>query len=132
VQFDFIKTVDTRVLFINLFFLLVIGFVPFSVSLIRHYPAYEMSYVLYISNLLLISLILLLHWYYASKGNNIISNEVAPEMRKRYMILSAAPVLIFVLAMLMSFVNKRLALLIIYMDPVFYFVYRSLKKKSNR
>jgi TMEM175 potassium channel family protein len=132
-QFKYLKFVDGFIFSLNIFFLLIIGFVPFSVGLKMRYPEFELPYIIYITNLLLIGIILFLQWYYISKHDEISNDGIPAGLRKRVLILSAIPIGIFALSFAVAFVNIRAALFIIYLDPIFYFFYRILfRGKKNK
>lgn len=123
-QFDYVKSVNMRVLILNIMFLLIIGFVPFSVSLIKHYPNYEISFIIYVLNLFIISLILFSHWLYIAKEKNQLSEGITFPDKKKMIMITIVPMLIFILAFIVSFYNKRLALFIVYLDPLYYLFYK--------
>jgi uncharacterized membrane protein len=131
-QFKYLKAVDGFIFTINIFFLLVIGFVPFTVGLKIRYPHYNLPFIIYILNLLLISISLFWQWYYISKHDRILGESFQPEMRKKFLILSAIPMAIFSASLAVSFVNIRAALFVIYIDPIFYFFYRMFLREKKK
>ncbi|MBK8551225.1 MAG: DUF1211 domain-containing protein [Ignavibacteria bacterium] len=128
-QFNFFESVDRVVIMLNILFLLLIGFVPFTVGLKKDYPMVQFPFILYVSNLTLISLILTIQWEYAMKKKFIIKDELSSLLRKRFFIMSVMPIVIFVSAFIVSFFHVRLAFLMIYLFPIFYILSKRLVKE---
>ncbi|MEO8209228.1 MAG: TMEM175 family protein [bacterium] len=131
VQFKYLKSVNMQILTINIFFLLLTGLVPFSVEMMKRYPDDNLPFMIYDINLLVISILLFLQWYYISRNDNIIIDNVLPEMRKKLLFLSFVPIIIFTVSLGISFYNTRIAFLFVYVLPVFYLVYSKLRKTTS-
>lgn len=127
-MFNFFESVDRVMIMLNLLFLLLIGFVPFTVSLKKDYPHVQFPFIIYVSNLILISLILSIQWEYALKNKFILKDELSPLLKKRFLYMSVMPVAIFVFAFIVSFYQVRLAFLIIYLLPIFYLLSKKIVK----
>jgi len=133
IHFKYIEKVDRGLLGINIIFLLFIGFVPFSIGVVMRYYGHLLPTLLYIFNLLIISVILFIHWHYILKNNELISiSESEYEFIRKFKIISFIPILIFTVAAVIAFFNIRLAFFFIYLDPLFYFAYRTIIKISNK
>jgi len=128
-QFNFFDAVDRVIIILNILFLLLIGFVPFTVGLKKDYPAVQFPFILYVSNLTVISLILSLQWEYALKKKFIIRDELSSLVKKRFFMMSVIPILIFAAAFIVSFFHVRLAFLTIYLFPVFYVLSKKIVKE---
>lgn len=127
IHFKFLESVNRQVLGINIVFLLFIGFIPFSVGIVMRYYGQIIPTLIYISNLLIISLILHFHWHYISEKSNLLKiSDSENEYVKKFKFLSIIPTLIFLSALIVAFINVRVAFYIIYLDPIFYFVYRRI------
>ena len=110
---------------------MLIGFVPFSVGLVMRYNDIQLPTLIYIINLLLISVILSIQGWYISKNKKIRFEEIEPEILKKYYVFSIVPIVIFSVSLIVSFFNLRLAFLLIYLDPAFYSIYRIVKKRTS-
>jgi uncharacterized membrane protein len=128
-QFIFFDAVDRVIIILNILFLLLIGFVPFTVGLKKDYPAVQFPFILYVSNLTVISLILSAQWEYALKKKLIIKDELSSLLKKRFFIMSVIPIVIFVVAFIVSFFHVRLAFLTIYLFPIFYVLSKRIIKE---
>lgn len=128
-QFNFFDSVDRVIIILNILFLLLIGFVPFTVGLKKDYPAVQFPFILYVSNLTLISLILSVQWEYALRKKIIIKDELSTLLKKRFHMMSVIPIVIFAAAFVISFFHVRLAFLTIYLFPVFYVLSKKVVKE---
>ncbi|HMS32836.1 MAG TPA: TMEM175 family protein [Ignavibacteria bacterium] len=127
-MFNFFESVDRVMIMLNLLFLLLIGFVPFAVSLKKDYPQVQFPFIIYVSNLIFISLLLSIQWEYALRKKIILKDELTPLLKKRFRYLSILPVVIFTTSFIVSFYHVRLAFLIIYLLPIFYVLSKRIVK----
>src|SRR5215470_3654394 len=67
-QYHFIARADRWFLWINIAYLLLISFMPLSTALLGHYPLHRVALSVYGINLIGATLLLALHWYYATTG----------------------------------------------------------------
>lgn len=130
-QFRYLKFANRKIIVLSILFLMLIGFVPFSVGLVMRYNDIQLPTLIYIINLLLISVILSIQGWYISKNKKIRYEEIDPEILKKYYVFSIAPIVIFSVSLIVSFFNLRLAFLMIYLDPIFYSIYRIVKKRTS-
>jgi Predicted integral membrane protein len=96
-QFYYIRVIDYRLLWLNIFWLLLVGGMPFTTSLAETYIHDYQAMIIFGCNIMLIDIILAAHWHYAAKERHLIdpatSSEViaAGERRERLIfILSLA------------------------------------------
>ncbi len=130
-QFRYLKFANRKIIVLSILFLMLIGFVPFSVGLVMRYNDIQLPTLIYIINLLMISVILSIQGWYISKNKKIRYEEIDPEILKKYYVFSIAPIVIFSVSLIVSFFNLRLAFLMIYLDPIFYSIYRIVKKRTS-
>ncbi|MBK7253940.1 MAG: DUF1211 domain-containing protein [Ignavibacteria bacterium] len=130
-QFRYLKFANRKIIVLSILFLMLIGFVPFSVGLVMRYNDIQLPTLIYIINLLLISVILSIQGWYISKNKKIRFEEIEPEILKKYYVFSIVPIVIFSVSLIVSFFNLRLAFLLIYLDPAFYSIYRIVKKRTS-
>lgn len=132
IQFKYLESVNFTILFINIFILLLTGFVPFSVELLKEYPDYNLPFMIYSLNLCLISLLLLFQWYYISNHDKISNKILNPSISKKLLHLSLIPLGIFLASFIVSYFNVRYAFFIIYLVPLFYLIYNYYYNKKLR
>lgn len=130
-QFRYLKFANRKIIVLSILFLMLIGFVPFSVGLVMRYNDIQLPTLIYIINLLLISVFLSVQGWYISKNKKIRFEEIEPEILKKYYVFSIVPIVIFSVSLIVSFFNLRLAFLLIYLDPAFYSIYRIVKKRTS-
>ncbi len=130
-QFRYLKFANRQIIVLSILFLMLIGFVPFSVGLVMRYNDIQLPTLIYIINLLLISVFLSVQGWYISKNKKIRFEEIDPEILKKYYVFSIVPIVIFSVSLIVSFFNLRLAFLLIYLDPAFYSIYRIVKKRTS-
>ncbi|MEZ4412322.1 MAG: TMEM175 family protein [Gemmatimonadales bacterium] len=78
-QFRHIRRVDRTMLWLNVFLLLCIAFVPFVTVFLARYPLQPAALVVYGGTLLLCGVFLFAHWGHAV-GHGCVGDEVTPEM----------------------------------------------------
>src|SRR5262245_24121004 len=77
-QYHFIARADRWFLWINIAYLLLISFMPLSTALLGHYPLHRVALSVYGINLIGATLLLALHWYYATTGGRLAHEHLSP------------------------------------------------------
>ncbi len=92
-HFVTIRRADRMLLWINLLFLLCIGFAPFSTALIGEHFRLPAAVIVYGANLAVIGLTLALHWWYATAHHRLVSPELDPQfVRSVQQVIMVGPV----------------------------------------
>jgi len=119
-QFHYIKHVDRPFLWINILFLLTIGFIPFSTNLLQDYPWPPTAVRVYGANLIANGLLLLSIWLYATRHGRLVDKDLDPHIiataRNRTLVGPA----IFMLGILVSFVDTRVSVILYVLVVPFY------------
>jgi len=79
-QFHYIKRTDRVFLWVNILFLLTIGFVPFSTSLLGLYPFSRTAVRIYGVNLAATGLALYAVWRYATSQHRLVEKDLDPHI----------------------------------------------------
>jgi uncharacterized membrane protein len=79
-QFHYIKRTDRVFLWVNILFLLTIGFVPFSTSLLGLYPFSPIAVRVYGANLAATGFALYAVWWYATSQNRLVEKDLDPHI----------------------------------------------------
>lgn len=79
-QFHYIKQTDRVFLWINIVFLLTIGFIPFSSSLIGLYPFSPTAVRVYGANLAATGIMLNSIWWYATGKHRLVDKDLDPHI----------------------------------------------------
>jgi uncharacterized membrane protein len=75
-QYHFIGRADRWFLWINISYLLLISFMPLSTALLGRYPLHRLALAVYGVNLIAATLILALHWYYATAKSRLTRTQL--------------------------------------------------------
>lgn len=115
-----IKKANMTLIWINVFWLMFIALVPLSTSLIAQFPQYQLSQLIFDVNILVVGLFAFMIWKY-SVDHDLILEKVKPydPYIKRITLFTPA---IVILSMLISFINLKWSLLILFMIPVLFVV----------
>jgi len=111
-MFHYIKRTDRVFLWVNILFLLTIGFVPFSTSLLGEYPFSPTAVRVYGANLAATGLALYLVWLYATSQHRLVEKDLDPHivsLAKRRTIIG--PV-VSLLGVGFSFLDTRISLVL--------------------
>jgi uncharacterized membrane protein len=119
-MFHYIARVDSRLLWLNILFLLTVGFIPFSTALIGRYPLAQIPVIIYGSNLIGTGLSLQALWVYSANRNQLIAATLSERAVARLNILMLIGTLGYGAAILFAFINTMLSLAIYTIIPVFY------------
>lgn len=131
-QFKHIKQADRNLLWINIFFLVFVGLLPFTTGLLMKYTGLEIPQFLYSLNLLCIGLALAVHWIYASRDYRLINKDLTKEFIKKYTILTISAPVVFAICCAVALVSPRTSLTLMYIIPLFYLVVKIVEKRKRR
>jgi len=107
-RFRFIIRYDRTLIFLNLFLLMAIAFVPFPTSLISDYGN-RTSTVFYAMVIILINVISAVMWWYAEHNDRLIDPKLSREERRHQMMISLLITGVFALSIGLAFINDDLA-----------------------
>lgn len=107
-KFRYIRRFDATLMWLNLLFLMVVGFVPFASSVLSAH-ANAVGYALYDGTMLVASLLAAATWAYASSGDRLIDPGVSAEARRRSLVGPLKVGAVFALALVFAFANIHFA-----------------------
>lgn len=111
-QFFYIKYADRWLLWINILFLMLVALTPFSAALLGEYPSSGIAVAVYGCNMILNRLALYLNWWYATRGNRLVSANLDPKLVKLITRRILTAPLFYLLAIGISFFSTELSILI--------------------
>jgi uncharacterized membrane protein len=111
-MFRSIVRYDDTLLWLNIFFLLCIAFLPVASSIIGHY-AHPFAILFYCSVLCLTSLTNILVWGYASHHHRLTASDIEPSTIRYLFYRSTATIGVSLLAMGIAFLNTIAALIVL-------------------
>jgi len=127
-MFHYIAKVDSRLLWLNILFLLTVGFIPFSTALIGRYPLTRIPVIIYGSNLIGTGLSLQALWVYSANRNQLIATTLSERAVARANILMLIGPVGYAAAIILAFINTELSLAIYTIIPVFY-IFLGLRRR---
>jgi uncharacterized membrane protein len=120
IEFHYIQRSDRIHMWLNLSFLLFIGFIPFSASLISQDGNFQAASMVYGVNLLLTGVVRYWHWWYATSGHRLIDVEIDSRLIRSIGRVFLMVPFAYLLAMLVSLINTRISLLPYAIIPALY------------
>ena len=118
--YHLVKRSTRPLLWMNLLFLMVVGFLPYSVARVGRYADIQRIMILYGAHLMIIGGLLYFQWWYVTRKKNQLVGLLSPEFVRsvNFKILTAPAVC--VLAMLTSFISVRGSYLLYLLTIVMY------------
>jgi uncharacterized membrane protein len=118
-MFHYVVRVDRILLWLNILFLMTIGFIPFSTALVGRYFYLQIPLVIYGANLIATSITSQFLWFYAT-GKKLLSSDLIDEkiMAKINRRIAFGP-LAYVVGIVVSFYSTRVTILIYIVALIF-------------
>ena len=118
----FLKRTDRYFLWINLLFLLIVVFMPFSTDLLGDYPRHRIAAMVYGCNMMALGLTLYWQWAYATSGHRLAGDNLEPELVRKGKRRILMGVLLNICAVLLALVNPAISLVLYVLFPIIYMV----------
>jgi len=117
-HFHFVRAVDPRLLWINIFLLIFIVLIPFSTDVGGDYPGVQTAVLLFHINILIVGIILSYHLYYISQSEHLCDTQTDKEfLRVQFNHSLLLPGMAFT-AGIFSFIYPSASLLVYLVVPV--------------
>lgn len=120
ITFHHIKRSDPVLLWLNIFFLMCVSFIPFPTSLIGQYPGQQLPVIIYSSTLAVTGVVSQLLWWYATSEHRLVDSDINPRVVSLITKRNLAPVLIYLLSIGISFFSVDLSTALLFVVPVLY------------
>lgn len=117
-QFHFIKRTDGKHLWINIVFLMFVALIPFSTSLVGDYSNEPLAEVFFGSNILMLSMLLLCSWTYATNHHRLVDRSLDGRRIALVKKRGVVTMLIVVLAIGLSFIDPQISSFAYLLIPV--------------
>lgn len=125
-HFHFVRTVDSRLLWINIFLLISIVFIPFSTDVAGDFPDVQVAVLLFHINILIVGLFFTYQVSYISKSVHLCYPETDRNFLQSHFLQSILIPGVAFVAVIVSFVNPSVSLMVYLVIPVaLYFLIRS-------
>ena len=118
-QFHFIRRVNRPLLWINIFYLLCVAFVPFATAFLTRYPLQPAGLLIYGGTLLLGGLTHFFSWNYAV-GRGLVTEEVTPEIAELFRERISMGIVVYLAATLVGAFLPKVGLVLFASMPVLY------------
>ncbi|MBC7809336.1 MAG: DUF1211 domain-containing protein [Akkermansiaceae bacterium] len=115
-----LRQVDRAFLWLNNLFLLCVAFIPFPASLLGTFTGFRTSSLVYGTTLVVTGMALYIAWRYASRGNRLLAPDFPAQHRRAITKRILIAPLLYIAAMLVSFVQPRLCIVLYALVPLGY------------
>jgi uncharacterized membrane protein len=121
-QFHYIKRANRTLLWMTVFYLMSIAFIPFSTSLIAKYGDQQISVIIYGINIIIVLIWANLQWRYATKEHRLVDSDLDPKfiaiMSRRVIV----GLILYPVAIAFSFLNPQVSILLFALIPIYYII----------
>jgi uncharacterized membrane protein len=118
-QFHFIRRVDRTLLWLNIFYLLCVAFVPFATAFLARYPLQPASLLIYGGTLLLGGALHFLHWNHAV-NHGLVTDEVTPETAELFRERISMGIAVYLAATIVGAFLPKVGLVLFACMPILY------------
>jgi uncharacterized membrane protein len=122
--FHYISKINRQLLWLNIVFLLTIGFIPFSTALLGRYPLVQLSVIIYGANVAGVAIAMQTFLQYAVRSKMLIAEGDSKALMDRIIFRWRLGVIIYSSAILVSFASTEVSIAI-YILALFYYVVSS-------
>jgi uncharacterized membrane protein len=116
-QFHFVNTIDSRLLWINIFLLISVVLIPFSTDVAGDYPEVQVAVLLFHINILIVGLIFSYHLHHISRSEHLLESQADMKSLKVLFHQSLLIPGIALLAAIILFANPSVSLLVYLIIP---------------
>ncbi len=116
-----VRTVNRDLMWLNLLFLLPAALIPFAARVLGEYHDEAVALHVYGAVLIAVNLMRMLMYRYVMRRPSLLWEPVSDRRRKVGMYIAAAPILVYVVAMVVAGVAPTVSLLLYLTLPLLYF-----------
>jgi uncharacterized membrane protein len=128
-QFYYIKKANRVFVWISIFHLMFIAFIPFSTALLGEYYDQQISVVVYGINIAVTASWAYVQWWYATKDHRLVDADLDPIFIRIMSRRSVVGIFFYLIAVALSFVSIQVSLVLFVAIPIYYLV-PARKKRS--
>lgn len=125
--FHYISKINRQILWLNIIFLLTIGFIPFSTALLGRYPFVQLPVIIYGANVAGVAIAMQGFLQYAVRSKMLIAEGDAAELMNRIIFRWRLGVIIYSSAIVVSFVSTQISVAIYVIALCYYVISSSLR-----
>jgi uncharacterized membrane protein len=125
--FHYIARINRQLLWLNIVFLLTIGFIPFSTALLGRYPLVQLSVIIYGANVAGVAIAMQTFLQYAVRSKMLIAEGDSKALMDRIIFRWRLGVVIYSSAILVSFASTEVSIAIYILALCYYVISSSLR-----
>jgi uncharacterized membrane protein len=121
-MFRYIKRANRTLLWITIFYLMFVAFIPFSTALLGEYGDQQISVIIYAINITIAGFWVNVQWWYATKNHRLVDSDLDSDFVR--MMSRRLPVwpIMYLIAIAVSFVSIETSLIMYIATPLYYLV----------
>lgn len=116
--FTFIRIADRTFLWMNLYYLMFIAFMPFAANLMGSYPRYRVALLAYAGTALVTLLIQHTEWAYATGRGRLVDPDLDPRWNAHVTARNRGAIALVLVCIAVSFVDPLVSLITLILMPV--------------
>jgi uncharacterized membrane protein len=121
-QFHYIKRANHVLVWITIFHLMFVAFIPFSTALLGEYYDQQISVVVYGTNIAVAAFWASVQWWYAAKDHRLVDPDLDPTFIRIMFRRSILGIIIYLIAVALSFVSIQVSIVLFIAIPIYYLV----------
>ena len=121
-RFHYIKHANRTLLWMTVFYLMFIAFIPFSTALIGAYGDQQISVIIYGINIIIVIVWSYLQWKYATKEHRLVDSDLDPKFITRMSRRIIIGIILYLIAIAVSFLSNQASLIIFVLIPIYYLI----------
>jgi uncharacterized membrane protein len=121
-RFHYIKRANRTLLWMTVFYLMFIAFIPFSTALIGAYGDQQISVIIYGINIIIVIVWSYLQWKYATKEHRLVDSDLDPKFIARMSRRIIIGIILYLIAIAVSFLSNQASLIIFVLIPIYYLI----------
>jgi uncharacterized membrane protein len=121
-MFHHIKRANRIFLWLNILYLMLIAFIPFSTSLVGEYGDQQISVVIYGINIVVAAFWMNMQWWYATKDHHLVDSDLDPTIittMSRHLLVGP---ITYLIAVVLSFASVQISLVMYIAIPLYYLI----------
>ena len=121
-QFHYIKRANRTLLWMTVFYLMFIAFIPFSTVLIAAYGDQQISVIIYGIDIIIVLFWTYLQWKYATKEHHLVDSDLNPKLTVKMSRRIIVGMVLYAIAIATSFLNTYVSIVLFALIPIYYLI----------
>jgi uncharacterized membrane protein len=107
--FHYIQRSDNVLIWLNVFFLMTLAFLPIPTRILGMYGDHQPAVIFYLGSLMITGIFIIALWWYATHDHRLVDKQLDDALIRHHMQRSLIAPIIFLLSFSLSFINSYLA-----------------------